>query len=119
MDIVSEIRRLAAKSPGNKYHRTMAVCLYSKGSCSDGSCGCIIGQALSALGHDTTLLDKGDHAPAANEAVKHFIPDCRELVLDWCCIVQAQQDCGEAWGTAVLKADELYPLADTIAEKVV
>jgi hypothetical protein len=46
--LIAEVRRLAAERGDVRY--LPEHCRYTEGSCSDGSCGCVIGQALLNIG---------------------------------------------------------------------
>lgn len=56
-DLVKEVIKLAKKYPNNIYPNQF-TCEYSSGKCSNGTHGCLIGQALKKLGFDTKRIDK-------------------------------------------------------------
>lgn len=108
--VVSAVRELAAARPDTIYNRTgMGRCEYAAGECSDGSVGCLFGQALKSLGIEPwKLRDQGGNRisfalgdlgiiPVAD---KFEDPDVR-----WCARVQRSQDGGSNWKMAIVYAD--------------
>lgn len=102
-DVIAEVRKLAAEKPDNTYTRPGGKqCCYDAGVCTDGSVGCIFGQALARLGH-----------PASGTYTINSILFNREqlgLARDrpaglWCSYVQDWQDEGFTWARAVEYAD--------------
>lgn len=107
--VCAEVRRLAAESPDCKYPYGKG-CFYTRGECTNGSTGCIVGQAFRRMGLDCASLDSSDrHTPSAGMA-------CLNLGLEdtaikganavWLSTVQAFQDSGHTWGQAVADADD-------------
>lgn len=119
MNIVEAIRKLAADCPNCRYTSAEVMgpgddhprqrWLYSKGECSNGSCGCIVGQALAMLGHNVAELDKGNNCGNASHVLNRLGVGT-QMERQWAHAVQAQQDHGETWGRAVAYADRCYSL---------
>lgn len=110
MDIIQAIRELVETSPDNVYQKQFSDnrCFYTQGSCSDGSTGCIIGQALLKLGVDRDELKKHDliECPVTGQpfpaihVVNIFIPDLPYNVLSFCNDIQSTQDRENTWKDA-------------------
>jgi hypothetical protein len=84
--------------------------MYTKGKCSDGSFGCIFGQALQNLTIDQDLLQKHDTKRISNLLPLIIDLSCSNITaLDWCRVVQSAQDSGISWINAINSADELFP----------
>jgi hypothetical protein len=117
-DLILAVRKLAAAHPNNHYKKdpTETRCSYDKGSCDNGSVGCIFGQALNALGHSVTgttsivgvIIDSG--------LIESRIDVPPSPALSWCSVVQQRQDRHESWADAVHKADIAFPGIATIVE---
>lgn len=119
--LVAAVRSLAEASPDNIYCPEIVDvggngrnCFYSKGDCSDGSKGCIIGQALVKLGFDVARLD--DNPPNVEGLLAGW-RDYAEIENDtselqcWLAEVQESQDLGETWGQAVTRANDLFAVS--------
>ena len=107
--LIAAIRELAAESPDNIYDRGQShACSYVVGECSNGTQGCIVGQALRRLGLETPDL------PTHVDIYLSLIFDCGvaggDTRLLWVSVVQSEQDSGNTWAYAVKSADESYPL---------
>lgn len=112
--VIGEVRRLAKEAPDNKYERVDGVdidgnvynkaCFYDKGDCSDGTVGCIFGQAFTRLG----LSVKGNMHIRSLLFSIGIESNSEEQV--WCGHVQVTQDKGSTWREAVDSADELAAL---------
>lgn len=103
-EVEAEIRRLAAESPDNVYRGGEdAGCLYTLGTCTNGSKGCIVGQALCRLGFEEQCkeMDRsgGQNADDMLRAC-NILGDYR-----WINTVQGAQDEEMKWGEAVELAE--------------
>lgn len=102
-DVVREVRALANQSPEFVY-----TIVDPRGSClyvhEDGQGGCIVGQALMALGVSAMELGnhEGDAAPSVIRDLGIEASLEEELWLDG---VQTYQDDGETWSFAVRTTD--------------
>lgn len=106
-DLISEIRKLASEHPDNVYEKTDGLlCSYSRGTCTDGSRGCIFGQAFKRLGID--IPRKFDDRTIHGLLDGHNLGSTDEL--NWCNAVQLKQDTGWTWSNAVSYADRNYSL---------
>lgn len=114
--IIAKVRELAAASPENKYigFPDYCVCYYTAGKCSDGTEGCIIGQALVELGllNKCDLLvyylHKGEFHNDTMFVTKLFEKLNIKLSLvqkEWLWKVQSFQDRKHSWSSAVNSAD--------------
>lgn len=129
--LVAEVRSLAMESPTNRYipavereaatlsqkHDMGVVCFYASGDNENGSCGCIIGQALKNLGVNTAELDAVAAAKLAAAGVGNVYryfdreqADAGDKRLSWLISVQSQQDTAATWETAIKAADTLNPI---------
>lgn len=118
--LVAKVREIVSLRPGVKYkpdevrdpdNPGHVSCLYGKGTCSDGSEGCIFGQALVALGVDRGSLDDGEILGEISEVLDSLDIADNNGMDEWCMVVQKRQDEGKSWGEAVAIADEKFPLA--------
>lgn len=106
-ELEAEVRKLAAEHPDNIYTKPNAQgagCFYGKGTCTDGSCGCIVGQALARLGVSVLELDVKliGYVP---EVMSHLCISDPKKRQSWLFNVQRRQDLGKTWGEAVEWAD--------------
>lgn len=117
--IATKVRELAITSPLNVYNESK--CFYTMGTCDNGSTGCIVGQAISALFPDTIpALHAIDTAnpqsvlTAASCILALFpIPNYGEVkevhpinqMLNWLDQVQRSQDNNLTWISAIEIAD--------------
>lgn len=117
--VIAAMRALAAASPTNKYgpgvtngtagpdHRQ--PCFYDKGDCTNGSKGCIVGQAWVKCGITLEEL-----ATASLGAVTD-VYDCNaelpeyRLQANWIRTAQNSQDDGFAWGECITRANDFWP----------
>ena len=109
--IISKVRELAFHSPDNVYSvNDEGHCLYNAGTCSDGSIGCIFGQAFKELGLDWG--EWGDSNPvnccSASQVVEHFDGETSDTMLKWCDCIQKEQDVGKSWRASISLADSEY-----------
>lgn len=110
-DVKSKIRELAAAAPTNYYSQVVTTsgeraCMYTQGECSNGTVGCIVGQALCALGFRKQCEEidakGGDTAEVMLQAcgLKVTAKDYY-----WFFKVQVYQDMGFMWSDAIVVAD--------------
>lgn len=83
--------------------------MYASGPCSNGSVGCIVGQALKAMGHNVSTLDLGLSVPSAYAAIGQCITGYTDEKKRWASDVQYGQDRGKTWSVAVADADAARP----------
>jgi hypothetical protein len=111
-NLLAEVRSLAMESPTNKYNRPpkkecdvfTACCEYNRGTCDNGSEGCIFGQAFRRLGVEVTKV------LPINNLMREFFGEHPQMIKDWCWKLQHCQDTGKTWSEALSLADETYPL---------
>jgi len=102
-DIIAEVHRLAEADPGNRYLE--ADCYYTMGACTNGSSGCIMGQALTALGYGEMLAHLDAEAPKGIErALARLGITAERDEIAWLETVQHWQDRGDPWREAVKRA---------------
>jgi hypothetical protein len=103
-DVRAAICKLAAAHPDNTYQKPKGsnYCFYKKGDCSDGSCGCIVGQALVSLNVD--FYEKVNASAQALLEELGIMGDTRTMF--WIGNVQTSQDGGSTWQEAITHADE-------------
>ncbi len=95
--LVAEVRKIVAERPDVSYD---GGCRYDSGVCSDGTVGCLIGQALGAIGWDLYPENSG-------ELISNLLEEAGydDFRVSWCRMVQSEQDCMSAWGGCVNYAD--------------
>lgn len=102
--LIDRVKEIAKHRQDNKYVvGQFARCYYTKGNCSDGSCGCIFGQALVSLDPNlkTTLVALDNYpTPIAILLLKLGITGS-DAQLEWCAQVQRLQDSGDLWGKCI------------------
>lgn len=106
--IEQEVRRLAKEAPNNIYTMDNASqsCSYTKGICSDGSIGCIFGQAIKAIGlANTPALLYGKDTTSIRELLQEIIGRPSFYFVMWCEKVQNAQDSLHPWARAIKIAD--------------
>lgn len=108
----AEILKLVKRSPDNVYDsgEGHGACYYHKGKCTDGSRGCIMGQALKACGVSDYAL-KGLGVETINVVCTTEEVGYSEREVDWLSCLQGAQDTYKTWGSALAQANEYYPLA--------
>lgn len=101
-DLIQTVRDLASESPDNIYNRPegMSVCLYNKGICTNGSVGCIFGQAFRKLGIE---VDEDGWIVIVLITVFGYQSSSQNK---WCSFVQCNQDRQKTWGECIKIADE-------------
>lgn len=113
-DVVSEVRRLAKEfpkcmytAPGCTKPEPGQLCSNVDGKCSNGTKGCIIGQAFRNLG--IKIPDLHDKSGAPSLCGKVFGLEENVDIVMWLAKVQRSQDAGKTWAYAVRVANKLYP----------
>lgn len=102
--LVAEVRKLANEKPGNVYEAEPEYsCSYDTGVYSDGSVGCIFGQAFQRLG----VPIRGSLTIGFVICDKLGVEASKEQCL-WMGHVQGCQDHGSNWARSVYLADEKY-----------
>ncbi len=107
-ELVAKVREIAKSRPDTIYYGTEQGCEYNAGLCSDGSIGCLFGQAMKELGE--TYLEYGgfiDSVLCRRDNLN--IAKHGDVKVSWCLKVQNNQDSGTDWGTCIKSADALYP----------
>jgi hypothetical protein len=109
LDLEKTVRELATDAPDNVYEKPddFNTCCYSRGECTNGSVGCLIGQAMAKHGYDVSLLDF-DGSLLASEACAYFNIIGRTI---WLNEVQSSQDEGHEWLQAISYADRVLATA--------
>jgi hypothetical protein len=112
-ELIAEVRRIAAERPDTVYRQpsTSCGCFYEKGECTDGSVGCIFGQALNNLGYPVTGTASIDII-----ARSRFVGNCL-VILAWCREVQNVQDGGLSWGDAIISANTKWPIVQELPKE--
>lgn len=133
--IVNKVRNIANAYPDAVYNtdEDTGQCSYYKGFVENGPDqeGCIVGQAMvpeiavtisgdviEACTDGLNLIYWQEAIDAGYDAIEGGFPieeypdvsDDVAPLLNWLSEVQALQDSGYSWGTAVKQADERYPL---------
>lgn len=117
--LVAKVKELAQASPDNRYSKPMEIlsrvectaCSNIRGLCTNGSEGCIIGQALLALGVDRAILADHEHDSVRNLLrATSDLYDKNTVEMEWLVHVQLNQDGGLAWSYAVQEASRIYGL---------
>lgn len=98
--LIATVRRIVKARPDTKYEEM--VCHYVKGQCSDGSFGCLLGQAFKELKVKRNFgrQQMGIVIVLEKLGVKTKMAQAR-----WLSTVQRNQDRGSTWENAVLTAD--------------
>lgn len=105
-ELVSKVREIAKSRPNTVYTGTHRGCEYNAGECSDGSIGCLFGQAMKELG--VFYLDYTNYIDVIlSNRLKIAEPSDPKVM--WCRKVQYCQDGGLDWGSSVEKANDYYP----------
>jgi hypothetical protein len=111
-ELVAQVRRLAADRPDNVYQPELVGaghrCSYLDGRCTDGTLGCLVGQAFRAAGLTADELQPVNRL-AICEALEHLLRqdiDCLQGAhIAWLMSVQNAQDEGARWREAIEVAD--------------
>ena len=110
-ELKQTIEKLAEESPDCVYEQPVnSICSYRRGICSNGSSGCIIGQACRSLGlSENELIDMDTYGAFMNVCTskkfrERFFLTCSELL--WITTVQKEQDDRNSWSRAVSEANK-------------
>ena len=107
-DVIREVTALANEFPDNRYNKPteeppegeVATCRYDKGICTNGSVGCIFGQALRKLGYYTDKV-----MPILNLLRDELKLSISEEENVWCWRMQKTQDNGNTWVESLRRAN--------------
>lgn len=106
--LVKTVREIVRKRPDVIYE-AKHTCSYIAGNCTDGSVGCLIGQALVKLG---VTFDADETTKRISTLVQPFRDDStdeakkyNDVARDWLQHVQCAQDRKEAWIDCITYAD--------------
>lgn len=103
-DVLDKIVEIGNRFPDYVYRHKQGelICQYTDGA--DGQ-GCIVGQALRALGVPYDMLkryDQDDDGIAASYVLRVLLPRNLDVsVLDTINLIQTRQDDGMPWGQAI------------------
>lgn len=107
--VITKVRSLAEAQPNFVYFKPESDiglgngCLYVHGRGTDNERGgCIVGQALMALGVE---IDVKHEANNASSVIRHMGIEHTPSEVTWLDTVQSGQDTGETWESAVCSAD--------------
>ncbi len=100
-ELVAEVRKIAAERPDTRYEHK--GCFYDQNECSDGSVGCVFGQAFRAI--DWVPYKSGEKFYIAGVLLREGYASS-DLRLKWCGVFQCQQDRGFTWEEGIVVADE-------------
>jgi hypothetical protein len=109
-EFVTRVRERIARSPDARYIPPSIKgiagttgCFYFRGEVTDGTVGCVMGQAVGiGITDDDAIRDYVMLMEGSREY------DTSE-VGDWAGYIQNRQDNGTAWGEALAAADKAYP----------
>lgn len=111
-DLVRKTYALCISRSDNVYTRPDAAetkCYYTKGTCSDGSTGCVFGQLLRDE-FDLIAVDTWSGDNSISAVIRDNIPNAPFAVRQWCSHIQIVQDEGRPWGNALGDAEDYYGL---------
>ncbi len=105
-DLIRKVRELAENSPDCVYNGVTS-CSYTQGECSNGTVGCIMGQAVLAVDPSQLYMVKMYDTNSFHNLSLNLLFDrpITEEEVKWCSNVQGIQDDGECWKKAVDEAD--------------
>ena len=106
IQLARTVRKIASDRPDVKY-MAQGNCMYDTGACSDGSVGCIFGQAINQLGLKVPHNFEGCSINMVLEEINTVKYSDQTKKMQWLDIVQASQDVGMSWAAAVSKADRV------------
>ncbi len=95
--LVLEVRKIATERPDVVY---LGNCYYDSGECTDGSVGCLLGQALQAI--DWPIYERNPQGSIVYLLFNEGYTDDRVI---WCRDVQTKQDSSREWAGCVKYAD--------------
>lgn len=118
-NLARKVRELAIARPETVYRPSptgqaspATRCSYLGGTCTDGTVGCLVGQAFFAIGFTADQLRPVDHL-GIEEALENLLPsefsaeEYRQV--RWLESVQNAQDNGHPWHEAIDIADQEEP----------
>ena len=108
--MIKAVRELVKENPNNTYYSSGGRCYYTKGTCKNGSVGCLFGQALRKIGKDDNDLNSIEYI-SIGDLILCSVP---YNIRNWCSSVQASQDTNHTWGEAVKCADKEFSLEGII-----
>ncbi len=113
-DFANKVIELADESPGFIYEKEEGGrCLYIRDEKGD----CIVGQAAVELGFEVDKIQEFEGQPAdfmirsllGLETDRNEIQYKEDPYIDFCDVVQSDQDSGRAWGDAILMNRHYLP----------
>jgi len=115
-ELAIEVRRLAVENPGTNYY-ARKNCSYFTGGCSDGTIGCIVGQAARNIGYDEFLNaakieEDKDFSDTTADNILSKMLDVEQFTGDIAFIryIQAHQDHGSNWGECLLMTEKIIKI---------
>lgn len=81
----------------------LGACYYSKGKCSDGTLGCVFGQAFQAMGFKIPSANDSD---SINSIIENFAVGVTQRQQDMCEGIQDWQDKENTWKTSLDMANK-------------
>jgi hypothetical protein len=105
-DVIAGVRALAAEFPECVYTSPDDLgCYFTLGRCSNGSVGCLIGQAVALQGGKLPDDEKVGSIEILALLHNNGIAGVPIRTLSWLVTVQGGQDSGKPWREAVAIAD--------------
>ncbi len=97
--LIDEVKKLATEHPDNIYimPEETVTCMYNDGTCTDGSIGCIFGQAIKRLDPEIKIVETG----IADLLKNHLKITMTDQQLLWCRMFQIKQDSRKTWSEAL------------------
>ena len=99
--LADKVREYAKTRPDVTYTKKGEFCQNFTGKCSDGSIGCIVGQALVECGFVKTTQDQDQWNDAAIAGCYIVDPDDDADEFEFLDFMQELQDNGSTWGQAL------------------
>ncbi len=100
--LILKVRELAAASPDCTYGG--GNCRYESGLCSNGTTGCLLGQALTLLGYK----------PEGSSLIEYYLPklgiEADYKQIKWLGYVQGEQDVNRPWKDCIAFGDRKVDL---------
>lgn len=107
--VKAEVEKLANESPDAVYCRPEGgrQCYYDKGNVTNGSVGCIIGQAIKKVNQEIFYTYFTNRVASVGVVLRE-ICTINKQYKDWLSSVQSKQDDGMSWGDAVESVKESH-----------